>query len=162
MVFGKSFNDKNLYLLMINGEPIDFTTEWRYLGVTLSHGTHLRFTARPELTSFFRATNAILNNLQGAHEHVLLSLLYTNCVPILTYACAVKEFSSSDMSDCNVAMNNAFRKIFGFKQWQSIRYLRELFGFESLFVLFKKAQDKFSSLCKSHSIPLSNSCLTCK
>ena len=59
--------------------------------------------------------------------------------------------SSSDMSDCNVAMNNALRKIFfGFKQWQSIRYLRELFCFESLYIIFKKAQDKFLALCRSH------------
>ena len=75
-------------------------------------------------------------------------------MPILTYACAVKEYSSSDMSDCNVAMNNAFRKIFGFKQWQSIRYLRELFGFDSLYNIFKKAQDKFLVLCQSHANPI--------
>ena len=60
------------------------------------------------------------------------------------------------MSDCNVAMNNAFRKIFGFTQWQSIRYLRELFGFDSLFIMFKKAQDKFFFLCKSHPNPIIN------
>ena len=151
IVFGKSCNDVNLCPLTINGKAIDYVTEWRYLGVTLKRGTHFGYTARPDLTSFFRATNSVLNALKGAHEHVLLSLLYSNCVPILTYACAVKEYSSSDMSDCNVAMNNSFRKIFGFKQWQSIRYLRELFGFESLYNIFKKAQDKFLVLCRSHS-----------
>ena len=154
MIFGKSFKDVILSPLTINGETVDYVNEWRYLGVTLTSGTRFGFMARPDLTSFFRATNAVLNSLKGAHEHVLLSLLYTNCVPILTYACAVKEYSSSDMSDCNVAMNNAFRKIFGFKHWQSIRYLRELFGFESLYVIFQKAQDKFLSMCKSHANPI--------
>ena len=71
-------------------------------------------------------------------------------MPILTYACAVKEYSSSDMSDCNVAMNNAFRKIFGFKQWHH----RELFGFDSLYNIFKKAQDKFLVLCQSQANPI--------
>ena len=156
MVFGKSFKDVTLAPLSINGETVDFVQEWRYLGVTLTSGNRFGFTARPDLSSFFRATNAVLNTLKGAHEHVLLSLLYTNCVPILTYACAVKEYSSSDMSDCNVAMNNAFRKIFGFKHWQSIRYLRELFGFESLYVMFQKAQDKFLSSCKSHTNTIVN------
>ena len=45
------------------------------------------------------------------------------------------------MSDCNVAMNNALRRIFGFKQWQSIRVMRE--AFKSLYTIFKKAQTKF-------------------
>ena len=131
-----------------------YVDEWKYLGVTIKNGKRLGFSARPNLTSFFRATNCIISTLKGAHEHVLMSLLYTNCVPILTYACNVKEYSHSDMSDCNVAMNSAFRRIFGFKQWQSIRYLREFFGFSSLYEIFKKAQDKFSNLCKSHFNPI--------
>ena len=95
-------------------------------------------------------TNEVLNTLKGAHEHVLLSLLYTTCVPILTYGCAVKEYFPSEMSDGNVAMNNAFRKIFGFRRWERIRYLRELFGFESIYVIFKKTEEKFMASCKSH------------
>ena len=154
MVFGQSFKDNNLCSLTINNNAVDFVTEWKYLGVTIRNGNRLGFSARPDLTSFFRATNSVLNTLQGAHEHVLLSLLYTNCVPILTYACDVKEFSNTDMSDCNVAMDNAFRKIFGFKQWQSIRYLREFFGFESLYVIFKNARDRFLRSCKSHLNPI--------
>ena len=151
MVFGQSFKDNNLCSLTINNNAVDFVTEWKYLGVTIKNGRRLGFSARPDLTSFFRATNAVLQSLNGAHEHVLLSLLYSNCVPILTYACDVKEFSNADMSDCNVAMNNAFRKIFGFKQWQSIRYLREFFGFESL---FKNARDRFLGSCRFHHNPI--------
>ena len=154
MVFGKSYNDAIILPLTVNGERIDFVTEWRYLGVTVTGGKNFGFSARPDLSSFYRATNAILGSLKGAHEHVLLNLLYTNCVPILTYACAIKEYSNSDMSDCNMAMNSAFRKIFGFRQWQSIRFLRELFGFKSLYVIFKEAQDKFRSACSNHSNPI--------
>ena len=104
--------------------------------------------------SFFRATNAVLNVLKGAKEHVLLSLLYTNCVPILTYAASVKEYLASKMSDCNVAVNNAFRKIFGFKEWRSIRILREIFNFESFYVLFKTAREKFLASCACHPNPV--------
>ena len=55
-----------------------------------------------------------------------------------------------EMSDCSVAMNNAFRKIFGLRRWESIHYLRELFGFESIYVIFKKTEEKFMASCKSH------------
>ena len=81
---------------------------------------------------------------------------YLDCVPILTYACAVKQYSSSDMSDCNLAMNNAFSKIFGFKEWQSIRVLREEFNFKSIYKIFKLAQDSFLSACRSHHNPVIN------
>ena len=90
MVFGKSSKD-HLLPLFFNGSAIEYVHEWKYLGTTIGVGNHLNFVARPDLNSFFRATNSIINVLPGAHEHVLVTLLYTNCVPILTYACAVKE-----------------------------------------------------------------------
>ena len=92
----------------------------------------------------------MLNVLSGAHEQVLLTLLYANCVPILTYACSIKNYSASDMSDCNIAVNNALRKVFGFTEWQSIRTLREIFGFKSIYVIFKTAQDDFLESCRRH------------
>ena len=96
------------------------------------------------------ATNSIVQSLPGVHEHVLVSLIYQNCVPILTYACAVKDYSASDMSNCNVAVNNALRKAFGFSRWESIRTLRDIFGMKSLYEIFKVTQDKFLLSCRSH------------
>ena len=142
--------------LTISNTPMDYVKEWRYLGVTLTSGLSLGFSARPDLIAFYRATNSILSALKGAHEHVSLTLLYTNCVPVITYACSVKEYSNSEMSDCNVAMNNAFRRIFGFKEWQSVRVIREIFGVKSLYIIFKEAQDKFTTSCKSHPNPIIN------
>ena len=153
MVFGKSYKEQIAPLYIVDS-PIDFVQEWKYLGTTIVSGKVFTFTARPDLTSFFRATNAVINVLTGAHEHTLLTLLYSNCVPILTYACAVKQYSASEMCDCNLAMNNVFRKIFGFKDWRSIRTLREVFGFKSLYEVFKTAQEKFLSLCTSHQNPI--------
>ena len=152
--FGKSYNDTSLAPLTISDIPMDFVQEWRYLGVTLKSGKRLGFTARPDITSFYRASNSVLATLRGAHEHVLLTLLYSNCVPVLTYACAVKQYTNNDMSDYNVALNNACRRVFGFTQWQSIRVLRDIFGFKSLYVIFKETQDKFLIACKSHPNPI--------
>ena len=153
MIFGKSYNE-TIVPLRLSDEPIEFVSEWKYLGTTLVSGKRFSFSARPDISSFFRATNAVINVLKGAHEHTLLTLLHSNCVPILTYACAVKHYSSSDMSDCNVAMNNAFRKIFGFTDWRSIRTLRAIFGFKSLDDTFKVAQDRFLASCRSHQNPI--------
>ena len=153
MLFGKALYEQ-VVPFRISGVPLDFVTEWGYLGVTIVAGKVFSFTARPDISSFYRATNAVLNVLRGAQEHTLLLLLYTNCVPILTYACSIKQYSASDMSDCNVAMNNAFRRIFGFTQWQSIRTLREIFGFDSLYIMFKNARDRFALSCRHHDNPV--------
>ena len=139
--------------LCIDNDPLEVVGEWKYLGTTISDGNSFSFSARPDISNFFRAANAILNVLSGAHEHTLLYLLHSNCLPIITYACNVKQFSAGDMSDCNVAVNSAFRKIFGFRDWRSIRDLREVFGFESIYITFKKAQDKFLQECKRHPNP---------
>ena len=130
---------------------VDYVQEWKYLGSTITNGKRLSFSVRPDLTSFFRATYAVINVLSDAHPHVLVSLLYSNCVPILTYACAVKEYSSAEMSDCNLAINNVFHKIFGFKEWQSIRAIRQYLGVKSIYEIFKVAQDKFLETGRSHS-----------
>ena len=62
----------------------------------------------------------------------------------------VKQYSPQEMSNCNVALNNALRKIFGFTDWRSIRLLRGQSGVESLYVIFKKTQDRFIDSCKEH------------
>ena len=104
--------------------------------------------------------NSFLFYTYDAEPHVLVSLLYSNCVPILTYACAVKEFSAADMSDCNLAINNVFEKIFGFREWQSIRYIRQYFEMKSIYELFHVAKDKFRTQGQYHDNPVFRHCLS--
>ena len=153
MVFGKSFND-SFSSIYIDSVPIECVSEWKYLGTTIKSGKYFSFSARQDLSKFFRATNSVLSVLTGAHEHTLLLLLHSNCVPILTYASEVKQYSASEMSDCNVAINNVYRKIFGFKDWRSIRELREVFNFPSIYITFQKARDRFERSCYSHCNPI--------
>ena len=149
MVFGKNITD-SLMPLTLNGAIIDFVYEWKYLGTTIKSGRSLGFAARQDIASFFRATNSIMNSLPGAHEHTLVILLTSNCLPILTYACSVKEYSASEMTSCNTAVNNALRRVFGFTRWESIRSLRGVFGVKSLYDIFKTTQDKFNISCRTH------------
>ena len=51
----------------------------------------------------------------------------------------------------NVAVNNAVRRIFGFRRWQSIRQLRDFYGFDSMEKLFEKARLRFFHSIKDHS-----------
>ena len=89
--------------------------------------------------------------MQKPRENVLMQLLFSNCIPRLTYGAAVKDLNASEKNQLNVAMNNAIRRIFGFRRWQSIRQLRECYGFKSIEFMFARAKSKFLNSLPYHS-----------
>ena len=58
------------------------------------------------MSAFYRSFNSLLSALRKPNESVLMSLLYSNCVPCLTYAAEVKDLTSKELNDFNVALNN--------------------------------------------------------
>jgi len=154
VLFGKKVHER-YDPLFINDSSIDYVPTWKYLGTTIQSGDSFSFSAKSDIRSFYRAFNSIYSTLSDADEIVLMKLLYTNCVSILTYASAVKEFSNSDKSDCHVAVNHAIRKIFSFKRYASIRFLREFFHYKSLTDIFAIAEKRFlTSLVSSNNVIL--------
>ena len=79
-----------------------------------------------------------------------MQLLYSNCVPKLTYGAEVKNFNSSERNQLNVALNGAIRRIFGFRYWQSIRQIRDCCSFKSMECLLEKAQRRFRVSIENH------------
>ena len=80
-----------------------------------------------------------------------MKLLYSNCIPILTYGAAVKLLSAREKHQLNVAINNAIRRIFSFRYWQSIRQIREFLCYDSVEVIFAKARRQFHVSLTNHS-----------
>jgi len=148
LLFGKKVHE-HCQPLLLNNSRIDFVTTWKYLGTTVVSGDSFSFSAKSDIRSFYRAFNSIFSTLTDADEIVLMKLLYTNCVSILTYASAVKNFSASDRSDCHIAVNHAIRKIFSFQRYESIRFLREFFHYDSLTNIFAIAEKKFRTSLQS-------------
>ena len=116
---------------------------YKYLGVELNAGKSIGFSVVNVLRSFHRAANAIFYNRVKPSNDILMKVLYSNCVPIITYASAVREFSSNDMRRCHVAVNNAIRKIFSFSVWESIRHIRMSYGYKSIYEIFALSKTKF-------------------
>ena len=75
----------------------------------------------------------------------MMRLLYTNCVPVLSYGTQVKEFGHADSIQVSVAVNDAIRKIFGYGRWMSIRSLREQMGYRSTEEIFALQRQRFLS-----------------
>ena len=79
-----------------------------------------------------------------------MQLLYSNCIPKLTYGAAVKNLNASETRQYSVAVNNAIRRIFGFRYWQSIRQIREFYGFPAIETIFARSKIRFHQQLITH------------
>ena len=151
LVFSKKKTDiLVLKPILLNNCIIEYASSVKYLGVTIVSDRGLSFSAIKDIQSFYRAANAILTTLNKPNEDILMQLLYTNCVPIVSYACNVKIFSAQEMRDCNTAINSAIRKIFTFQRWESVRVLRDEFHMKSIYEIFQIARDKLPLSLANH------------
>ena len=147
LLFGKQSN-VDILPLTLNSENIENVSEWKYLGVTIVCGKKLSFSVRSDLRSFYCASNSILSVLRKPDEIVQMNLLYSNCIPIISYASEVKTFSYTDMLSCNVAINNAIRRIFSYNRWESVRTLRSQMNFPSIYEIFHRRRSTFEVKCR--------------
>ena len=151
MIFSKKGVDTSkIKPLTIAGGNIDFVEKIKYLGATLTSNPGLSFSHEADLRSFYRSANSILNQIQIRNEPILMQLLYSHCVPCFSYAASVKDYSSKQMNDCNVAINDGIRKIFTFQWWERVHTLREGFNYPSLTEIFEKARRKFQNSLPGH------------
>ena len=152
MLFGKaSVSYATMACIHFQGKPINFVTSCKYLGFYIVAGRVFKCSVQEDLCGFFGAVNSILSSTRRPKENVQLQLLYSNCVPRLTYGAAVKDLSASEKQQLNVAVNNAVRRIFSFRRWESIRFLREFYRFDSIEAKFAKAKMRFEKNLAIHS-----------
>ena len=58
------------------------------------------------------------------------------------------------MQDCVTATNDALRFLFGYDRWESVRTMRQSFGYKSLVEIFHRAKSKFDTSLYSHKNPV--------
>ena len=85
MYFGKKFDSFTCSPITLNDSPLEFVSEWKYLGVLLKSDSRFNCSAKKCRTAFFRSSNSILNVLNRPSETVKMKLLYSVCIPIITY-----------------------------------------------------------------------------
>ena len=143
MYFGKGFDRFSCAPIVLNGVALEFVQEWKYLGILLTSGKCFSCSSKKSRCSFYRSANSILNVLKGPSEIVQMKLLYSTCVPIITYSSDVISFPCKEMQSLHVAVNDAIRKIFSYHRWESIRTLRESLGYLSLTEIFARRKCSF-------------------
>ena len=143
MYFGKNPDSFTCHPLFLNGQPLEFVSEWKYLGVSLQSGSGFFCSAQKPRSAFYRSSNSILNALRGPSNDVQMKLLYSVCVPNITYACDVAVYSQKDKESLHVAVNDAIRKIYSYNRWESIRALRIEKGYLSVTEIFANRKSSF-------------------
>ena len=101
------------------------------------------------LIKFRSSANTILNTRNRLSEQVQLKLLYSMCVPNVTYAAEVLQYSSKQMHMINVALNDCLRRIFSYNRWESVRFLRLSFGYPSITDIFHQRSCRFNAQLSS-------------
>ena len=160
---------KNLYFgkgvapnmkLKLDGDFIDWVSQWKYLGLTLLSGNSFSCTFLETLNKFYRAANSILRVDGRSNDLVMLRLLESHCVPILAYAIEVVHIADSrDRRKLRVAYNSIFRNLFGYTWRQSVTNLQHSLGRSTWEELAEKRKINFSR--KSSLLPRESLVRTC-
>ena len=140
MIFGSSNECKPL---LLNDSPIAFVNDCKYLGINVIAGKEFFASSKKHLSAFYCCSNTILNVLHGPSKRIQMKLLYSNCVPKLTYACEVRKHTSGEVTQMEVAVNDSIRKIHGYNRWESTRFLRESLGYKSITETFTLRRNSF-------------------
>ena len=126
--------------LQIQERIIEYLDEWDYLGVWVKAGNHntgwIYFPITPR--KFYAKSNSIIHGKLNLDKSVMMQLLYTNCVPTLTFAAEARQLIANDMRSLNTAVNNAVQCIFSYACWERIHTLRMSYGYNSLYEIFEK------------------------
>ena len=92
----------------------------------------------------YRSLNAILRVEGRSDDMTLLQLLEAHCVPILTYAIETIHVKDRDEKrSLRVAYNSVFRRLFGYRQFESVKNLQHAMGRQTWEELLENRHSKF-------------------
>jgi len=130
MVFGKQCNLEQLFCLNVANKSIKWVQSCLYLGVKLVSHKHFLTDVEERKRKFFAAVNNVLTNAYYLSEECLVELIQKQCFPILTYGCGNWCMSFESKRRVSVCYNRAIRRVFRYKDYESVKHI--MFGFNML------------------------------
>ena len=98
---------------MINDVSIPWSNNLKYLGIVFVSGNKMSFDFKLSRSKFFRSFNSIFSKISKANETVIVSLIKSNCIPILMDGVEALDLNKSTLHSLNNPLCLAFGKIFG-------------------------------------------------
>ena len=129
--------------LTLNNEPIPWADKLKYLGITFDAKYCLQVNPINIKKKFYGALNSILSKSRGSSEPVKLQLVYSFCLPILVYSIGALNFKYTTLNHLSICWNNAFRAIFGYSSWESVKELQYFCGYLDIKHLYDLYRFKF-------------------
>ena len=107
--------------MKLGNDVICWSGAVKYLGIPFNTGKLLFVDTHVIKCKFFASCNCILGKINCLNDLVKLSMMETFCLPILLFATAALRMSKTQIGELNASWNAAYRRIFGFNKWESIR-----------------------------------------
>ena len=105
---------RSILHIIDNASPIPWTHEIRYFGLFITTARTFTCNMHHPKLKFFRSINGILGKVgTTAPLCLMLSLILSNCNPILFYGLEAIRLSKSQMQGLTYSFNCAFVKLFG-------------------------------------------------
>ena len=114
--------------VFIDGNAIPWVRSFKYLGVVFNAQDVLDVDCSSIKRKFYSSFNGILSRCKQAPEPVQLHLIKSYCLPYLSYCIGALELPDRTVHQLSVCWNDAFRKVFSFKRWESVRELQHFCG----------------------------------
>jgi hypothetical protein len=139
LAFGVLFEKASGVDMFIGGERINWVTECNYLGVNVCSGRKFRTNCEDRRRKFCVAANSIMShNLLS--EECFMYVLRTQCIPILTYGAGVWRCNSEALRGIGVTFNNAVRKVFHYRKFESVKDILRGFGILPMDLYIKRVR----------------------
>jgi len=114
----------NLPDMFLSNLVIPWSEQFKYLGIVFNAKCELEVDCSVIKRKFYASFNSIIYKCSAAAEPVKLHLIKSYCLPLLTYNIGALELSKNVLSQLGICWNDAFRKIFGFHRWESVKLVQ--------------------------------------
>ena len=108
---------------------LEWVDSWNYLGIDVVSGKRFGCSVTERIRKFYRCANGIFRIEGQSDDEVMLSLVHSHCIPILTYGMELVSFSDyREKSKIRKAYNSLFRRIYGYRTFESVTDLQLSLG----------------------------------
>ena len=151
MAIGPNINCVTPSDMFINGSTIHWVKCIKYLGVSIKSSKRFLIDLSETRRKFFMSINTILSKCKYNSDILKLELLEAHCLPILMYAVECINLTKVQIKEINSWWNSAYRKIFLYNRWESVKELIFRLGRLDVYHLINLRQIMFAKRISTNS-----------
>lgn len=140
LVFGRGFNNCKLGDMTIGSECINWVPNYMYLGLKIVSGKEFAVDVDGRRGKFCAAVNNVLSHKSSLSEECLVHIINAQCLPVLGYGAGVWKCNNDTIRRVGVCFNDAIRRVFGYRRYESVRTILFEFGMLPMDLYVAKAR----------------------